>query len=106
MDCFGDWVCGVVYCGLWIGGLVYGVCEAEGVCAVCDLPDYFGGGGFVFCFEDGVRKKKRELNAEGAAKRKSSHRGHRGSAPFDFAQGRQRAQRREPKSTARNGCAT
>jgi len=23
--------------------------EEEGILAVCDLPDYFGGGGFVFC---------------------------------------------------------
>src|ERR1700688_3694408 len=67
MGCVGDWVCGVVCCGLWIGGVVYGVCEAEGVCAVCDLPDYFGGGGFVFCFADGIRIRT-----------KSSHRGHRG----------------------------
>src|SRR5580704_18387702 len=56
MDCVGDWVCGVVCSGLWIGGLVYGVCEAEGFCAVCDLSDYFGGGGVVFCFADGVRR--------------------------------------------------
>src|SRR5882757_9613097 len=62
MDCFGDWVCGVVCGGVWIGGLVYGVCEEEGIWAVCDLPDCFGGGGFVFCFADGMRR--REPNAE------------------------------------------
>jgi len=66
-----------------IGGVVYELGEAEGIYAICDLQDYFGGGGFVFCFADGMRRRGRELNAE-----------------------TQRAQRREPKSTAKNGCAT
>ena len=62
MDGFGDWVFGVVCGGLWIGGLVYGVCEEEGIFAVCDLPDYFGGGGFVCCFADGMKLKREDGN--------------------------------------------
>src|SRR5467141_4052628 len=65
MDCAGDWVCGVVCGRVWIGGVVYELGEAEGIYAICDLQDYFGGGGFVFCFANGM-------------KRKSSHRVHRG----------------------------
>jgi hypothetical protein len=57
----GDWVCGVVCGGVWIGGLVYGVCETEGICAVCDLPDYFGSGGALFCFADGIKKEEKKI---------------------------------------------
>src|SRR5258707_15087740 len=64
MDCAGDWFCGGVCGGVWIGGVVYELGEAEGIYAICDLQDYFGGGGFVFCFADGMRRRGRELNAE------------------------------------------
>src|SRR5882757_4706645 len=59
MGCAGDRVCGVVCGGVWIGGVVYELGAAEGIYAICDLQDYFGGGGFVFCFADGMKRRGR-----------------------------------------------
>ena len=57
MDCAGDRVRGVVHCGVWKRGVVYGVGAAERVWAVRDLPDYCGDIGAVFCGEiGGVRE--------------------------------------------------
>jgi len=51
MDGAGDWICGVVCGGVWKRGVVYGVCAAERIWAVRDLPDYCGDIGVVFCGE-------------------------------------------------------
>ena len=63
MDCAGDWVCGVVCGGVWIGGVVYELGEAERIYVICNLQDYFGGSGFVFCFAAGMKRRVRN-NAE------------------------------------------
>ena len=53
MDRAGDWICGVVYCGVWKRGVVYGVGEKAWVWAVCGVPDYCRHIGIVFCGEVG-----------------------------------------------------
>ena len=53
MDRAGDWICGVVRRRVWERGVVHGVGEEAGVWAFCDLPDYFGDIGAVFCGEVG-----------------------------------------------------
>ena len=69
MDRAGDRICGVVYRGVWKRGVVYGVCEAERVWAIRDLPDSFGDIGVVFRGEiGGVREKTYTENTEVAEK--------------------------------------
>jgi hypothetical protein len=69
MDRAGDRVCSVVYRGIWKRGVVYGVCEAERVWAIRDLPDSFGDIGVVLCGAiGGVRKKSYTENTEVAEK--------------------------------------
>jgi len=36
---------GFVHRGVWVGGVVHGVCAAAGICAVCDLSHHRGHGG-------------------------------------------------------------
>ena len=44
----GDWICGVVYRGVWKRGVVYGLGEEAGIWAVCDLSDCAGDISVVF----------------------------------------------------------
>src|ERR1700730_3369807 len=46
MGVAGDWLRGVVYCRVWIGGLVHGLCKAAGFCAVRGVSNYGGNCGF------------------------------------------------------------
>src|SRR5258707_7013153 len=104
MDCAGDWFCGGVCGGVWIGGVVYELGEAEGIYAICDLQDYFGGGGFVFCFADGVRRRGRVHTAGPEVGAPFDPGEARGAQKTRFAQGRRRARRRERRSTGWRGC--
>src|SRR5215471_19823883 len=60
MDRAGDWICCVLHRGVWVGGVVHGVCEEARVRAVCDLPDRGGDRGTVFCGADGMMGRSGE----------------------------------------------
>jgi hypothetical protein len=53
VDRAGDWICGVVYCGVWQRGVVYGLGTQARVWAVCGVSDHHWNLGAVLCLEAG-----------------------------------------------------
>ena len=58
MDRAGNWICGVIYRGVWKRGVVYGLGEEAGIWAICDISDCVGDIGVVFRVAIGRVKKE------------------------------------------------